>query len=63
MNRKDRRVPWLLSWRQRAYKSVKIRKTENEILNAKKSGDWLQVIKLKNLLRKVWWGYKRIKDK
>ena len=45
----------------RPHKSRKIKKTEVEILEAKNKGDWSKVIKLKKLLRKVWWGYKKLK--
>jgi hypothetical protein len=61
MSRKDRKPPWIIAWNMRPYKCRKIKKTEEEILEAKNNGDWLKVIKLKNLLRKVWWGYKRLK--
>lgn len=61
MTRKDKRSPWLLAWNERPYKSRKVKKTEQEILEAKGQGDWFKVAKLKNLLRKVWWGYKRVK--
>lgn len=63
MNRKERRPPWLLAWNQRPLRTRKIKKTENQIEKAKKEGNWSEAIKLKNLLRKVWWGYKRIKNK
>ena len=58
--RKDRSVPWILKYRQRKYRSGKMRKTESEIQSAKNRGDWGLVIRLKYLLRKTWWGYKKI---
>lgn len=63
MTRKDRKLPWLLTWRQRSLRTRKMKRTEEEILTAKKEGNWTKAIKLKHLLRKVWWGYKRIKNK
>jgi len=63
MSRNDRRSPWLLAWHQRPHKNRKIRKTEQQIQDAKDVGDWILVSRLKYLLRKVWWGYKRIKNK
>jgi len=61
MSRNDKRSPWLLGFKERPHKCRKIKKTEEEILQAKNEGDWFRVAKLKNLLRKVWWGYKRVK--
>lgn len=63
MKRTERRSPWLLSWQERPLRTRKIRKTEHEIQEAKDAGDWTLVSRLKYLLRKAWWGYKRIKNK
>jgi len=40
-----------------------MRKTEEQILKAKEAGDWWLVSRLRFLLRKAWWGYKRIKNR
>ena len=63
MNRKDRRSPWLLSCNERFLRNGKTKKTEAQILEAKRQGNWSEAIKLKHLLRKVWWGYKKIINK
>jgi len=61
--RKDRPVPWILRYRERKYRSPKVRKTEAEIQKAKNEKNWSLVIRLKYLLRKSWWGYKTCKNK
>lgn len=63
MKRTEIRSPWLLTWNQRSLKTRKIRKTEQQIQDAKDKGDWILVSKLKYILRKAWWGYKKIKNK
>jgi hypothetical protein len=63
MKRTERRSPWLLSWNQRPHKTRKIRKTERQIQDAKDAENWKLVSRLKYLLRKAWWGYKKIKNK
>ena len=62
-HRKDRSVPWILRYRERKLLSAKMRKTEEQIQKAKEEKDWGLVIRLKYLLRKSWWGYKRITRK
>ncbi len=57
---KNRSVPWILKYKEQKLKSGKIRKTENQIQEAKDNQDWGLVIRLKYLLRKSWWGYKKI---
>tara|TARA_B100000212_G_scaffold341984_1_gene326989 strand:- start:17725 stop:17925 length:201 start_codon:yes stop_codon:yes gene_type:complete len=61
--RKDRSVPWILRYRERKDLSKKIRKTEAAVKKAKAEQDWGLVMRLKYLLRKSWWGYKKIKSK
>ena len=63
MARLDRKVPWILSYRQRKYTSRKFRETEKKATEAKLSGDWMEFSRIKSLLRRVWWGIKRYKDK
>lgn len=63
MTRKDRRPPWILSYKQRKYTSRKFREAEKKATEAKLAGDWAQFSKIKSLLRRVWWGIKRYKDK
>jgi hypothetical protein len=41
----------------------KFKDTEIEIQKAKQSQDWTKVKRLKYILRKVWWGIKRYKNK
>ena len=60
---KSRRVPWILSYRQKKLVSGKFRKTEEEARQAKLDGNWNQFSRLKYLLRKCWWGIKSYKDK
>lgn len=59
----DRKPSWVLSFRQRKLLSRKFKKTEEQIQECKDAGDWLCVKRLKSLLRRVWWGIKRYKDK
>lgn len=61
--RNDRKVPWILSYRQRFLRSKKLRDTEKEIKQARHDQDWGKVTKLGRLIRRVWWGIKRYKDK
>ena len=61
--RKDNKPWWILSYRQRKFSSRKFKKTESQIQEAKDEEDWLEVIRLKSLLRRVWWGVKRYKNK
>jgi len=61
--RKDNKPWWILSYRQRKFLSRKFKKTESQIQEAKDEEDWLEVIRLKSLLRRVWWGVKRYKNK
>lgn len=63
MERKEKRSPWLLSWHERPLRNKKTRKTEQQIQDAKDAGNWTLVSRLKYLLRKTWWGYKKIKNK
>lgn len=62
-NRKDRKPWWILDFRQRPKLSRKFKKTEDQIEECKKAGDWECVKRLKSLLRRSWWGIKRYKDK
>ena len=63
MPRKEKRSPWLLAWHERPLRNRKIRKTEKQIQDAKDIGNWTLASRLKSLLRKAWWGYKRITNK
>lgn len=61
--RKCNKPWWILDYNKRKNVSGKYRATEKEILEKKLSGDWSEVKRLKSLIRKVWWGIKRYKDK
>jgi hypothetical protein len=63
MKRTERRSPWLLAWHERPLRTRKMRTTEERTRKAKEAGDWWLASKLKRLLRKAWWGYKRIKNR
>lgn len=63
MTRKDNRVPWILPYRIRKSVSRKFRDTERRIKQCREAGDWNCVKRLKYILRNVWWGIKRYKDK
>ena len=59
--RKDRKPWWILGYNKRKYVSQKFKNTEKLIQENKDKGDWIEVKKLKSLLRRAWWGIKRYK--
>ena len=61
--RKCNKPWWILDYDKRKHVSGKYRATEKEISEKKLSGDWSEVKRLQSLIRKVWWGIKRYKDK
>ena len=61
--RKDIKPWWILTFNQRKFLSRKFKKTQAEIQNCKDNGDWDCVMHLQSLLRRVWWGIKRYKNK
>ena len=63
MTRNDRRVPWILSYKQKFMRCKKLKDTEKEIKQARMDGEWLKAIRLGRLIRHVWWGIKRYKNK
>lgn len=63
MSNKHQCCPWKLSDRQRKLTCRKYKETEKEIKQCKLDGNWLCVKKLRSLLRRVWWGLKRYKNK
>lgn len=60
---KARKPWWILNFRQRKFLSKKFKDTEKLIQENKDSGDWSEVSRLQSLLRRVWWGIKRYKNK
>lgn len=62
-SRQERREPWKLPYQKRKSVSKKFKDTEIEIQKAKQSQNWTKVKRLKYILRKVWWGIKRYKNK
>jgi hypothetical protein len=60
---KTRKPWWILTFRQRKFLSRKFRDTEKLIQENKDSGNWSEVSRLQSLLRRVWWGIKRYRDK
>lgn len=59
--RKDNRIPWILPYQKRKKVSRKYRDTEKRIKEAKSESRWSDVIRLKYILRNIWWGIKRYK--
>lgn len=62
-NKNNTCCPWKLSDKQRKSTSRKYKETEKAIKRCKMDGDWFCVLKLRSLLRRVWWGIKRYKGK
>tara|TARA_B100000214_G_C23709738_1_gene509153 strand:- start:139 stop:318 length:180 start_codon:yes stop_codon:yes gene_type:complete len=58
---KPERPLYIPQYENRKYFCRKIRKTEKEINELKKDGNWKEVSHLSKVLRKAWWGYKRYK--
>ena len=61
--RKNNKSWWILTFNQRKFLSRKFKKTQAEIQYCKDNGDWNCVMHLQSLLRRVWWGIKRYKNK
>lgn len=63
MARKNNKPSWILSYKQRKKVSRKFKTTQQQIDRYKQNGDWSCASKLSRLLRNVWWGIKRYRDK
>lgn len=61
--RNNRRPSWILSYKQRFLRCGKLRETEKEIKQARRDQDWGTVTRLGRLIRHVWWGIKRYRNK
>ena len=61
MNRKDRKIPWILPYNKRSQVCRKLSDTMNEIKESRNKGEWDKVKSLSRLIRRVWWGIKRYK--
>ena len=59
VTRTNKRTPWVLPYTFKKHTSKKFRDTLKQIKKCRTQRDWNCVVRLKRVLMKTWWGFKR----